>query len=50
MDKYAELKKCGTHGANYGLGPEDILARFQEWDNPRQSEYTKKAVADSEVR
>ena len=32
MDKYAELKKCGTHGANYGLGPEDILAKFQEWD------------------
>jgi hypothetical protein len=32
MDKYAELKKCGTHGANYDLGPEDILAEFQEWD------------------
>lgn len=32
MDKYAELNKCGTNGANYGLGPEDILAKFQEWD------------------
>jgi hypothetical protein len=32
MDKYADLKKCGTNGANYGLGPEDILAKFQEWD------------------
>jgi len=32
MDKYAELKKCGTHGANYGLSPEDILTKFQEWD------------------
>ena len=32
MDKYAELEKCGTHGANFGLSPEDIVAKFREWD------------------
>jgi len=32
MDKYEELKKCGTHGVNYGLSTEDILAKFREWD------------------
>jgi len=32
MDKYEELRKCGTHGGNYGLSPQDILTKFKEWD------------------
>jgi hypothetical protein len=38
MDKYKELKSCGTHGANYELSTENIVTKFQEWE--KQCEFS----------
>jgi hypothetical protein len=32
MDKFAELRKKNTNGANYDLDTEDVIERLQKWD------------------